>query len=88
MPCSASNAPMARVPMPGTTSTIVSPGGAGRLGEFPVQQRDPEQNQDQNNYQKTSHKRGPLVDWILHLDFMMRFSCALRNAPERSIWLG
>jgi len=48
----------------------------GRLNQIPVGKRKRNQHQDQNNYQKTSHKRD-LGDWILHLDFMMRFSCLL-----------
>jgi hypothetical protein len=42
------------------------PRWADRPGELEVDERGPGQNQDQKNYQKTSHKRGPLVDWILY----------------------
>ena len=47
----------------------------GRQNEFAGAERDCKQGHEQKkNHQKTSH-RGTLLDWILLLDFMMRFLC-------------
>ncbi len=53
----------------------------GRQNELEVGKRACKQSKNQKNYQKTSHKQETLVDWILLLDFMMRFSFEPRNAP-------